>query len=312
MGDAAELEKGVELYLSGQYDACLEHFSSLLDTSRSTAFTEPQILEKGRLYAASCAVLSGRLEASRTQLKNALSSNPLMPTPDSLSFPPPLVGLFLEVREEVQQVILAREREQVEKLREQAEAVKKQEEARASREAELLRIATEERVTVQGSRVIAAIPFGAGQFQNGNSLLGSVLLVTEVASLATAGIAGAVYLQLYSDAIQDARANGEKNARIDSTFAPGDEAVLRTTHSTWAFSTVAFLALATVGIVEAQVAFQEERVIETRKRSLPKGLDAIRPSAAPPSTAPKEKGVTVVPYGHVGADGFFIGSTFRF
>lgn len=318
MSDAAELERVVELYLSGQYDSCLEEFGRLLDVSRGTAFTDPQILERGRLYAASCAVLSGRLEAARGALKAALDANPLMSTPDSLTFPPPLVGLFLEVREEVQQLILAREREQIEKLRAQADAARAEEQARAHRERELVALAEEELVRVRSSRLIASVPFGVGQFQNGNSTLGTVLLVAEGALLATAVTSSAVLLQFYSDEFRESRT---ENQPISNTLTESDAQSFRTTQMTAAVSTVGFGVLALLGVLEAHLAFEEERVVERRRRPLPSplspstrpaGAEVSRPGgiAGPGPLSALPAGLTPVVTG--GADGFFVGATLRF
>lgn len=335
MSDAAELERVVELYLSGQYDACLEQFAGLLDVSKPTAFTDAPTLERGRLYSASCAVLSGRLDAARGFLKAALDANPLMPTPDSLTFPPPLVGLFLEVREEVQQLILARERDQVERLRKQAERVRAEEEARALRERELIRLAEQEEVRVRASRVIASLPFGAGQFQNGNSTLGTVLLVAEGALAVTAATSAAVLLQLYSDELRQAYppplpSEDESGSSSESsstsvprgTFTSADAATFRSTFMVMSISTTAFGVLAALGLLEAHLAFQEERVVERRRRPLGGRFEPASPrvgteapstgraAAASPSAGTFFESFRPL----VAADGsgFFVGGSFRF
>jgi hypothetical protein len=283
MSDAAELERVVDLYLAGQYDACLEQFGPLLDRTKSSGFSEPLVLEKGRLYAASCAVLSGHIETARAQLKTALNENPLMATPDSLAFPPPLVGLFLEVREEVRQVILARERDQVQKLTLEAEANRRAEEQRAGRERELLRLAQEERVIATNSRWVAALPFGAGQYQNGDKNLGHLFLATEVGLTTATFVSFAVLCQLYSDEVSQALV---KDDPFSANYTENDAAIFRTTSTVLTVSSIALTSVVVLGILEAQLSFQDERVISTRKRPLPASL---QPGAVAPGAGPSEK-----------------------
>ena len=68
---------------------------------------------------------------------------------------------------------------------------------RTSRRCEPL--ASQESVVVRHSRWIAALPFGVGQFQNGQEGLGYALLVSE-ALLAGASItSGVIYMELLAD-----------------------------------------------------------------------------------------------------------------
>src|SRR5690606_17697043 len=159
-------------------------------------FEDRGIIEKGPLYFASCALLDGHRTKSRRALRAALEENPLMPSPDSLTFPPPVVSLFLEVRDEVQQLIAEREKEQLLQLRRENELARRRAEQREYRERLLEKLAREESVVRQSSRPLATVPFGVGQFQNGHEEVGALFLVSETLLLGTAVPSGIILADL--------------------------------------------------------------------------------------------------------------------
>jgi len=276
LSDSAELDRVVELYLSGQYERCADVLGPLLQPNESGAFVEPRVVEKGRLYLSSCALLSGHAEQARSALRAALEVNPLMPPPDSLTFPPPLLALFLEVREEVQSLISREEQEQVARLmRENAEARQRAVE-RALREKQLLELAIEQPIVVQSSRFVASLPFGAGQYQNGDATLGHTLLVSEVLLAATAATSAAILLDFYS--------------QTGGTINSADKGKFEAAFTVMTISTYALLGTIGLGILEANLNFQEERRVGTKKRELP---PTLRETAGPklvPFTIPTSDG----------------------
>ncbi len=257
LSDSAELDQIVELYMAGQYDRCTEELEVLLDPQADVPFRNAGVIERARLYYASCSILAGRREPARRALRAALEANPLMPAPDSLTFPPPVVSLFLEVRDEVQQLVAEREQEQLEEMQRKAEAAERRAEARRERERRLRELAARETVVARNSRVIASLPFGAGQFQNGNTSLGAALLVTE-AVLAASSLTGTVY---YSEL----RALGpDAGSQLNTPMNISYQVSL--------ISSVALLSVTALGILEAHVSYKRERVLQVRKRELPKEL----------------------------------------
>lgn len=283
MSDAAELERTVQLYLSGQYEECVSELGVLLDPESPAPFSEPRIIERGRLYYASCAVLAGQANHAKIVMRAALEENPLMPPPDSLTFPPPVISLFLEVREEIQALITQREQEQVARLLKENEEARRRAQARALREQELYELASEQPVVVRSSRWIASLPFGAGQYQNGSRDLGHVFLVSEVLLGATALISAGVLIDLHHQVVRASEEVGQPGFRAQYESAKSN---LDGAYTLMTISSVSFAAVAALGIFEAHLNYQEERQVAQRKRVLPPHL---RPEgSAPPVEEPRE------------------------
>jgi hypothetical protein len=264
LSDRAELDLVVELYMVGKYEECSAELQFYLDPTNTNRFRDADVIEKGRLYYSTCSLLLGKREKARAALLTALQENPLMQSPDSLTFPPPLVSLFLEVRDEVQQLISDREREQVAELRRENEQARRRAEERLRRERELEKLAQEEVVVAKNSRFIAVIPYGAGQFQNGKKGLGTFFLVSEGLATATALTSGIILSVLQGQE----RRQGCTTPECIEPYNNGTAAA----YQTLKWSSWATLGLAALGILEAQWFFKPERQLAIRKRELPKDL----------------------------------------
>lgn len=260
LSDRAELEQIIELYMAGQYADCSSQLADFLNPKGKSPFKETRVIEQGRLYYASCTLLQGRRDVARRALRSALEENPLMHSPDSLTFPPPVVSLFLEVRDEVQQLITESEKEQVVRLRRENELARRRAEQREYREREFEKLARKEFVVAKNSRYLAAIPFGVGQFQNGNNVLGGAFLAGESLLLVTAVSSGLILADLTS------------KVAVGIEVEPYNRRT-RTAYDTLTWSSWALLGTAALGILEAQLSFKPERRLEERKRTLPRELD---------------------------------------
>lgn len=289
LSDQSELEQIIELYMAGQYAACSEQLAAFLNPKGPSPFKEERVIEQGRLYYASCTLLQGKRDVARKALRSALEENPLMHSPDSLTFPPPVVSLFLEVRDEVQQLITDSEREQVVRLRRENELARRRAAQREFREKELEKLARKETVIAKNSRYIAAIPFGVGQFQNGNNVLGGVLLASESLFLVTAVSSGLIL------------------ADLTSKVAVGIEVEAYNRQTTLAYDTLtwsswALLGTAVLGIVEAELSFKPERRLEDRKRALPPEIEV-----EPEPSRPEEHDLELAPSVGLAPGGALIG-----
>jgi hypothetical protein len=180
-----------------------------------------------------------------------------MRPPDSLVFPPPVIERFLRVRQSLYDEIKQAEEARVEQARKASEEQAARERAERARVLELERLAARETVIVRNRRGIAMVPFGVGQFQNGDEGLGWVFLTSEIALAATAltSLGMQSYLQVEA-------------ARLKN---PDNDSVLRTWHSLLVVSSYSLLGVAAAGIVQAQISFVPE-VREERSRSLPDRL----------------------------------------
>lgn len=292
LSDAAELDRAVTMYLAGDYEACAAHLSALLGPSADRPFQDPFIRERARLYHATCLLFLDDKEAAREPLRDALKENPLMSAPDSLTFPPPLVSFFLEVRDEMQQLIKREEENQLALLREEAAETRRRSEERRKHLEELERLAAEETVILKNPRWLMSVPFGVGQFQNGNKTLGWTFLVGETLLAATALGSGAILLDQYRQA---ARQDPERPLRHEDLNSN-----TRLAYGTMTVASWGFLAVTLAGILEAHLSYVPERT-ETRERTLPRQAGREEAVAAPrvvPRIDPEQGELGVAFSGH--------------
>ncbi len=275
LNDTAELARVVALYEAGKYGECADSLHRLLSNESAHPLHDPDVIESARIYHAACLIGSGQNQQADEPLRAAIRQNPQMKAPDGLVFPTQVIDRFLRVRETMFDVIRKAEDERVRRAQDMA----KQQEERARKErlrvAGLERLAQQETVITPKSRWVALVPFGVGQFQNGQEPLGYVFLTSEIllaaSTLTTLGVE--THLVLAS-------------SRVDKA----DERTVNTTNANWKtaleYSSYAWLGVTAIGIVEAQLAFVPERR-QVRKRPLPVELRPetsqvrVLPSAVP-------------------------------
>jgi hypothetical protein len=257
MSDEAELAQVVSLYEAGKYGQCADALAKHLDKNAEERLRDAEVIANARIYHAACLIGSGRSDEADAPLRAAILADPQMKPPDSLVFPPPVVERFLRVRETLHEAIRRSELGRVEVARREADERALKEKAKDARVRALEELATREVVTVRNRRWIAVIPFGAGQFQNGNSELGWAFLTSEVALGATALTALAMQTHFTLEA------HRLKN--------PSNNAVLETWNTLLDVSAWGFIGVAALGIVEAQLSFVPERR-EIRRRPIPPEL----------------------------------------
>lgn len=257
MSDEAELAQVVNLYEAGKYQQCAENLSRLLNPRAAEPLREPEIIATARIYHAACLIGSGRPDDANAPLRAAILADPQMKPPDSLVFPPPVVEQFLRVRETLHREIRRSELERVEIARKEAEDRALRAREKDARVLALEELASQEVITVRNRRWIALIPFGVGQFQNGNTELGWVFLASEVALGATAltSLAMQTHFTLEAQRLKN----------------PNNNAVLETWNTLLDVSAWGFVGVAALGIAQAQLAFVPE-TREVRRRPIPPRL----------------------------------------
>ncbi len=273
LNDTAELARVVSLYEAGKYGECADSFHRLLSADSPRPLHDLDVVESARIYHAACLIGIGQNQQADEPLRAAIRLNPQMKPPDSLVFPPQVIDRFLRVRETMFDVIRKAEDERVRQAQEQAH----QQEERARKErlrvAGLERLAQQETLITPKSRWLALVPFGVGQFQNGEKSLGYVFLTSEVllaaSTLTTLGVETHLILAT-SQTNEAAASNGSR---------------MKDWHAALAYSAYAWLGVSVIGIVEAQLLFTPEQR-QVRKRPLPVELRPqsafrIEPSAIP-------------------------------
>lgn len=278
----AALVRAVAYYETGRYRHCVDAFSALLDTS-PTPVKSARALERARIYYAACLIAVGRRSDADEQIREAIRENPQMAVPDSVVFPQVLVDRFIVIRTSLLDEIRAYEELKAQKAREEAEAARRRAEADQRRVAELERLASRETLVVKNSRWVASVPFGVGQFQNRDYVLGAIFLATELALAATAITATSIELHLHGQAQRI-----QQRAEADALNAN-----IRTARTVSLAATGGLLFTAAVGVAHAHMTYVPELDGGSRARR------ASRP--------PKKSKLSVSPVAAVAGSGGFVG-----
>lgn len=288
LSDEAKLARVVALYEGGKYAECVKEFTALIG-AEPRRIDDPEVLERARLYYSACLIGNGQVPEAEEQMRAAIRQNRQV-RPDSLVFPAPVIDRFLQVKDALKAEMADAEAEELKKKRAAAAAAAARTAAEKRRVARLEELASQEVQVEKNSRWVAAIPFGAGQFQNRDPLLGYLFLGSEVLLAGTA--IGAMVIQL------------DLNARADDD-PPPDPADLNpkldAAYQTMVISTWGFIGVAAVGVLQAQLAFVPEL-----KRSVKKPLS---PELRPPAEKP---GVSLLPVAHPTRGGGAFGVVGRF
>jgi tetratricopeptide (TPR) repeat protein len=276
--DAQELELAKTRFDTGKYDDAARSFEIMLDaratpcsagpTSGGCRLTDRDLVERARAFYAASLIALGSRDKADAQIELILRDNPAY-APSPAVFPVEVIDRFTVVRAKVRESLEALARERAENARQRELALERARQAERARLATLEQMAGEQRVVERSSRWIAALPFGVGQIQNGDTALGLAFAGGEAAAGITS-IATAMLVASYG-AIDDpnksvALPNGTR-ARvyppIDELNQSAADAALanRVAFGVWA-------GLTAIGIAHAQITFVPERVT-TQKRALP-------------------------------------------
>lgn len=237
--DYEEFRAAQEQFLAQDYQAAASGLEELVG-GQVPRVDGPLRLE-ARKYLGASYVFLGRNDEAEAQFEALVTEDP-QHVLDPVAFSSEVLGLFMSVRE---RTIAARDAEAREEQARQARLDAEE----AARQERLLALLEQERAA-EPSRWIAAIPFGPGQFQNGDETLGWFFVtagaVTGITSIVTAIIYHSLTNQL-SDAIDQ----GEVNQAADIRDARDITAL------TNRLSFATFAAIGIASIVDAQVRFRE-------------------------------------------------------
>jgi hypothetical protein len=221
---------------------------------------DPQLRSQARMYLGAILVLGARKDEAATQFERLLLDDPQF-EPDPLSFPTEVLNSFIDVRATLRDRLQAA----AQLAAKQAAEARAREEADRKREAQRVRmleeLAREEKITVRHSRLVASVPFGVGQFQNGQNALGWIFLGSEVALLT----ASVITLPIYATAVarqDEEAAAGDPERKADEYHRRAEAAQLANLGIN-----AAFLLTAGVGVLQAHLSYVDAKV-ERRLRPL--------------------------------------------
>jgi hypothetical protein len=247
--EQSELDKARNAYLAHQLDEADTRFKSLLDP-KNPVLHDRVLMTQGRMYWGAVRIAKKDAVGAAEQFEELLLADPTY-EPDPLAFPTDVVNAFIDargrIRERLNQIAHEKALEEAER-RARLEAEGR---AQVQRLRMLEKLAAEEKTIAVHSRWIALLPFGAGQFQNGQNGLGWGFLGLEGALVVAAAITLPVFLSdlqsesyayahndQYSTTAYRQRASGVRLANIGLNLA--------------------FAGVALAGIVQAQFAFVPE------------------------------------------------------
>ncbi len=274
-GELEDFEEARSAYSEHNYEEAARRFERLVGGAVPQLRNEVLVIES-RKYLGAAYLFVDREDDARQQFSLLLEADSTYQL-DPLSFPQEVLQVFDSVRTERAQAAAQEEQEAQQRLEQinaaQIERILLQQERMRRLEA----LAQERVVERTNSRWIAALPFGIGQFQNGDRSAGIAFLTIESA-LALGTVATWGWHQWLGNRLEDVLAiRDEDEQRIALESFEQGEFTSRVLNIGM-FS--ALMLTAIIGIVHAQARFVPvDRDVE--ERPLPDDL----PEAAPPPAA---------------------------
>jgi tetratricopeptide (TPR) repeat protein len=256
---------GKNAFESGEYEVAVTRFEELLNSEpRNPAL----ILETHKFLAVSYLFIGNQVEAEANFLK-LLTLSPEFEL-DPMVFPIEVVDFFTEIKQKNDERLaeLARVRAAEEAARRKAE-----EEARQEELAKLARTYYLERSREENSLLVALMPLGAGQFQNGHTVKGALFLSGELLLGATAMTTYFLHESLRP------RSKEPFGSKSDRRSYERLEAGYRITNYA---SLVALAVVTSLGIIDSLYHFEREKTVwrEVEEDDVPDNLELSPRKAA--------------------------------
>jgi tetratricopeptide (TPR) repeat protein len=267
----AELDKARASFNARNWNDAEERFRVLLDPKNASGLKERSLISQARMYLGASLFEQGKKDEAKEVFEKLVLDDPTF-DPDPLSYPGEAINTFIDVRSSLL--------EQIRNAQQTAARLAAEKKAREEADREKQRLwlekvkeqAGEEKITVRHSRVVASLPLGIGQFQNGQPLLGWIFLGAESAALAGTVVTYGMFLYSRDRENDELRRPGGDINQLAPQYHQRAEDI-RVVNLGFAG---AFLAIAAVGIAQAHVAFVPEAA-EKKKRDLP--AVGVRPSS---------------------------------
>jgi hypothetical protein len=251
---------GKKLYEDGNHNASAQHFALATD-GPTPSIKDPGLTNQARMIRGASDMYLGRIADADAQFDRILRNNPKF-EPDPILFPPGVLDEFRRIREKLEKE--AADKKAGDANTKKIAALEAENSKLTLRVKSLEDYASRYDTVTKRTRVLASIPFGYGQFQNGDPALGIFFASTEILALGTATVSYFYHRSLPPDPVDANEArNAASTARVVNWISLG-----------------AFVALAVGGVVQAHVSFVPETK-ETKTRPLPKSLTSFHPFTTP-------------------------------
>lgn len=184
--ERSDFEKARVAYLKKDYVEASARFEAMLDPKSGTVKT-PDLINEALFCWGAVKFAQGDVAGAHLLWKRVVLSNAQY-NADPLSYPAPVLNDFITYKATLNSEIIQQQQQQAAQIAAQQEKERKERLRLEARVKELEKLTAVETVEVRGSRLVALLPFGIGQLQNGKTALGVFFLATEsVAVLATVG-----------------------------------------------------------------------------------------------------------------------------
>lgn len=181
--ERSDFEKARVAYLKKDYVEASARFSAMLDPKSGTVKT-PDLINEAQFCWGAVKFAQSDIAGAHALWKKVVLSNAQY-TADPLSYPVAVLNDFITYKATLNSEIIQQQQQQAADAAAQREKERKERERLEARVKELEKLTAVETVEVKGSRLVALLPFGIGQFQNGKTALGWFFLLTESAAVLT-------------------------------------------------------------------------------------------------------------------------------
>lgn len=247
---------GKKLYEDGNHTQAAQHFALATD-GPAPSIKDASLAAQARMIRGASDMYLGRIADADAQFERILRANPKF-EPDAILFPPGVLDEFRRIREKLEKE--AAEKKAGDANTKKIAALEAENVILLGRVKALEDYASRYDTVTKRSRVLASLPFGYGQFQNGDPGLGIFFASTEIIALGTATVSFFYHQSLPRNPVDANEARSAADtARVINWIGLG-----------------AFVSLAIGGVVQAHISFVPETK-ETKSRPLPKTLTSFHP-----------------------------------
>lgn len=253
----ADFEKARVAFLARNWSDAEEKLRALLDPK--SGLKERSLISQSRMYLGAALLKQGKKDDAKTVFETLVTDDPTF-EPDPLGYPGDAIDMYIDTRAGMLEQIKIMQQNAA-RLAAQKKAAEDAEKAAQAAWLEKVKAqAAEEKITVKHSRIVASLPFGVGQFQNGQALLGWIFLGAEVAAIAGTAVTFGMYN--YARTRENETTNG--SSQLAGQYRQRAEDI-RLVNLGFAGG---LIGVAAIGIAQAHIAFTPESA-EKKPRDLP-------------------------------------------
>ncbi|HEY3822898.1 MAG TPA: hypothetical protein VGL81_37290 [Polyangiaceae bacterium] len=254
-----DLEKAHNAYVAHRYDDAEARLRALLDPATSE-LKDPDLIADARMYLAATLLAEKKNDEAASTLEDLLIARPDYQA-DPMRVALEAIDALTDAKARLRDKLNAMQAEKVRKAQEEKAKVEEERQKQLLRLEMLEKLATTEVVVERHSRWLSLVPFGVGQFQNGQTTEGWIFLTSE-GILAAGTVVAAGFAYAYEERAWQYHEQGNSSAQSAYSSA-----------AHWAAITDDILAgglvlTALAGVIHAQATYVPESV-QIRKREIP-------------------------------------------